>query len=505
MGLATTAILLASLAPLAQAQTVYDLAITKEDTPDPVEVGQNIHYFVNVTNAGTIAATLVSMNDTLPAGVTFVSVTPSTGCTTDPGFVNCTIAALAAGTTANFEIVVRADEAGEVVNVATTSSPVAERNGGNNRARASTLVVTSPADLHVNKTDEVDPVVLGGDITYHVNVSNEGGSPATNVVVSDTLPAGTTFVSVTPSAGCSGPVAGVLSCSIGTLAAGAWYDLEIVVSAGSIGVKTNTASATTEEFERDTQDNSDSEDTLVVPAPLVDLAITKDDVADPVFVGQNITYLINVTNVGTTAAENVTITDTLPAGVTLLSVTPPTGCSRSPGQFTCNIGTLAPSATYRLVVNVSADTAGDKVNGVRVDPTAPQVDPDRSNNAQRERTTVLTRAPSDLACVAQPEEVILVSWSAVAGATGYNVYRAVGGGSFAFVATTAGTSYQDTNTTVDETYSYYVTALSTAGESLPSEPCSATAIPFFPSAIAMAVAVVGLTATVAVLRRKRSG
>lgn len=357
---ATAAFLATSLAPLAQAQPIYDIAVSKEDTPDPVEVGENIHYFVNVTNVGNVPAAGVSMNDTLPGGVSFVSVTPALGCTTDPGFVNCTIPALAPGATVGFEIVVRADVVGDVVNGVTVSSPIPERNLGNNARRERTTILPTPADLHVDKRDVVDPVIAGGQITYIVNVSNEGGSPAANVVITDVLPLGTSFVSVTPSAGCSGPIAGELTCSIGTLAAGAWYELQIVVNAGNAGTKTNVARASTEEFERDTQDNEDQEDTLVLPPPLVDLAVTKDDRIDPVFAGDNITYLINVTNVGRTTAENVTVTDRLPAGVTLLSVTPPTGCSRSPGEFTCNIGTLGPGETYQLVVNVRQTLRGTR-------------------------------------------------------------------------------------------------------------------------------------------------
>ena len=51
----------------------------------------------------------------------------------------------------------------------------------------------NPADLAITKTDSPDPVVAGGLLTYTINVTNNGPADATEVVVTDTLPAGTTF------------------------------------------------------------------------------------------------------------------------------------------------------------------------------------------------------------------------------------------------------------------------------------------------------------------------
>ncbi len=66
-----------------------------------------------------------------------------------------------------------------------------------------TLLLAGPAAagdpvalLSVTKTDSPDPVAAGANLTYTITVQNLGPSTAPNVSLSDTLPAGTTFVSL---------------------------------------------------------------------------------------------------------------------------------------------------------------------------------------------------------------------------------------------------------------------------------------------------------------------
>ena len=71
---AVLVLLLAS--PAAAGLPVADLAVTNLDLPDPVGAGATLTYNIGLQNNGPQAATNVSVSDTLPAGVTFVSVTP---------------------------------------------------------------------------------------------------------------------------------------------------------------------------------------------------------------------------------------------------------------------------------------------------------------------------------------------------------------------------------------------------------------------------------------------
>jgi uncharacterized repeat protein (TIGR01451 family) len=63
------------------------------------------------------------------------------------------------------------------------------------------VCVAPTADLSITKTDSPDPVTTGDDLTYTVTVTNNGPDPATSVVVTDNLPAETTFVSCSSTGG----------------------------------------------------------------------------------------------------------------------------------------------------------------------------------------------------------------------------------------------------------------------------------------------------------------
>jgi uncharacterized repeat protein (TIGR01451 family) len=123
---------------------------------------------------------------------------------------------------------------------------------------ATPTVTTTPApgaDLSVVKTG----ATAAGDllrIDYTLAVSNGGPATATNVVVTDPLPAGVTFVSASSSQGsCSGTTTVV--CSLGTLAPGAGATIHLAVRAASPRLIVNTATVGGDEPDPDpTNDTS---------------------------------------------------------------------------------------------------------------------------------------------------------------------------------------------------------------------------------------------------------
>jgi uncharacterized repeat protein (TIGR01451 family) len=99
-------------------------------------------------------------------------------------------------------------------------------NLGNNLGQAA-AVVNALASLRIDKYDLVDPVEPDGIIAYVIVVTNTGPSDARGVVIRDALPAGVTFQSST--GGCVETPVGVLTCSVGQLAAGQQALIQVFV------------------------------------------------------------------------------------------------------------------------------------------------------------------------------------------------------------------------------------------------------------------------------------
>ncbi len=123
---------------------------------------------------------------------------------------------------------------------------------------------------------------------------------------------------------------------------------------------------------------------LAVRAPAADLQVSQSSTPTPAFVGQPLSYNLTVTNIGDLAAEDVLLTDVLPAGVTLLSV--PAGCLEAAGTMTCALGTLAAGTSVELTLVVSPLAKGPLSNTVIAAMATPDSNP--ANNASTSFTVV---------------------------------------------------------------------------------------------------------------------
>ncbi|MCP4594411.1 MAG: DUF11 domain-containing protein, partial [bacterium] len=240
------------------------------------------------------------------------------------------------------------------------------------------------ADLSLMKTESSDPVVAGANLDYAVTVSNAGPSDAQQVVVTDTLPAGVTFVSTN---GCVEDPYGVPTCTLGTIPADSstQYSIVVTVDSGTIGMITNQASVTSSTFELSPGDESTFQKTTVTSA--ADLAITKMDSSDPLAAGADLTWTVTVNNAGPSDAQQVVVTDTLPAGVTFVSTS---ACAEDPnGVPTCTLGTIpaGSSKQYAIAVTVDLDTVGLITNQASVTSDTPEANP--GNESTSVETTII--------------------------------------------------------------------------------------------------------------------
>jgi uncharacterized repeat protein (TIGR01451 family) len=118
-----------------------------------------------------------------------------------------------------------------------------------------------------------------------------------------------------------------------------------------------------------------------------DLSLTKTDSPDPARVGEQVTYTLAVQNAGPSSAAAVTVTDTLPAGVTYESATTSQGsCSQAAGTVTCALGTLTNGAGATITVKIRPLSAGSITNQANVSSSAS--DPVSGNNSASAPTTV---------------------------------------------------------------------------------------------------------------------
>jgi uncharacterized repeat protein (TIGR01451 family) len=136
-----TATDVANVLPLVDA----DVAITKAASPNPVLQGNALTYTLGVMNNGPAIATNVTVTDTLPSQVSYVSAISSQGtCSQASGTVTCSVGAMASGATATITITVTAVTRGSVTNTASVTATQTDPVMGNNSASNNppTLIVS---------------------------------------------------------------------------------------------------------------------------------------------------------------------------------------------------------------------------------------------------------------------------------------------------------------------------------------------------------------------------
>ncbi|OYV92613.1 MAG: hypothetical protein B7Z73_04905, partial [Planctomycetia bacterium 21-64-5] len=373
-----------------------NLSIAKLASPSPDTVGQNLTYVLIVSNAGPAAAADVTVSDTLPSGVTFVSdgsdVSGATLTNTN-GTITANLGTVASGAVDTVTIVVTPTAAGTISNTATVSTTTANAGAHTSATVQTTINPTSAAaNLSITKTASPSPDVVGQDLTYTIVVSDApGAADAAGVTVTDALPAGATFVSAldTTSGVSLSPTSGTISDNIGMVAAGTSETITITVTPTVTGTLSNTANVTMTTPNISTQTSATVLTTITTSSAAANLSITKTASPSPATVGQDLTYTIVVTNAaGAAAANNVFVIDTLPVGLaTLVSAQDTTrgvALTATGAAIKDDIGTMAAGTSDTIVVVATPLKTGQITNVATVHTTTPNV----SNN-----TTAVVMTP----------------------------------------------------------------------------------------------------------------
>ena len=376
-----------------------DVTVTKVG-PASVPAGQNLTYVITAQNVanGMSSADNVTIVDTLPDNLIFLSVAPSSGsCGTTPtansttgagnNTINCNLGTIANGAQQTVTVVVRPRTAlggttiTNVVDVTTTTPELAIVDGGlTNHAERPTNITVPVVGLFIDKVDNVDPVAVGDNVIYTIQVTNSGLSAAENVTVTDTLPTtNLNYISHTvPVGGSCGLVGNILTCSVPYLAAGAVTNFTVTMQGIAKGVDNNVATVTSNEIlaGNGTADNSGGGETTTVRTKADMEVVSKTPSAATVNLNQPFNFVIRVRNNGPNEADDVVVSDTLPAGMQLTgapvatvnsgTIVPavPAACTGVAGgsALTCNLGTVNLAAVVDISVPVRVVSAGGVFN-----------------------------------------------------------------------------------------------------------------------------------------------
>jgi uncharacterized repeat protein (TIGR01451 family) len=381
----------------------YDLQIVKLAQAQVV-AGSTFTATLNYRNSGPATATGVVVQDTLPAGISFVSSSPAPSSVAGH-VLTWNIGTLApSATSTSISLVLRADaglpDSSSVVNESrigdSSGIPDPDRNTTNNDSDAITTVIAR-ADTQISKTGP-QRVASGDQISYTMVYTNTGPSIARSVVITDTLPGDVTFVSASPAP--TSQNGALLTWNVGDLAPSAGGSITVVVSTifdqiEPVVTVINEVVITSTTRDDTPENNRDTHETDI---ETVDLSVIK--LMPPVVVsGSTFTVTLQWANAGPATARNVTLRDLLPINSPPLHVVSSTPAADGPG-LRWNLGDLTAgmSGTIAIVLRMptTAVSGTQYINTALIDTTTSR-DRDPSNDISTTTTTV--RPLADLSIV----------------------------------------------------------------------------------------------------------
>jgi uncharacterized repeat protein (TIGR01451 family) len=348
-----------------------ELGITKYPDRNPANynVGEDVVFTIYTQNVGTGTANNVVVTDTIPAGF---SVVDAAGGTVDGNTITWNIGNLLAGGDNTIQLTLRVLDGYQGQTLTNSVSAGCYQTG----------IVTNTSSIYVNraaleifKTTDRNPATynVGENVVYTITVDNEGPDAATNVVITDTLPEGLTFVSAT-NGGIWDANTRTITWNIGNMDNVEQFTATVTASVtGEAAAKTleNTATVDADQL------SNPLTATASIYVPSADLVLTKTvDKATPT-VKDTVVFTLIVNNNGPDTAVNVTVNDKLPAGLTYVSHVANFG-TYDPNSGLWTISSLPNGASAVLTITAVVEESGQIVNQANV--TALTWDPNLEGN-----------------------------------------------------------------------------------------------------------------------------
>jgi uncharacterized repeat protein (TIGR01451 family) len=346
--------------------------------------GDTISYTLTFTNAGPQPAYHTAITNVVPANTTFSSASSTAGWNCTPGNTPGSICVFGAGqllsgasgstvfaTTVNNPA---ASGVEQITNTASIGSDSIDPVTSTNSASVTTPVDAAP-DLALVKSAGVTTITPGNTITYALVLTNTGNQSATGIVLTETVPANSTYDAAMSSIGWScpdGSAAGSLcTLGIGNAASGTSVSRQFattVISPVPAGAQHLVNQAVVADDGTNgidlTPANNIATATTTIDAHVV-MSLTLSDGVITVQPGETITYTLLYTNSGDVGAGGFILTETVPANTTFDPTISTPGWSCAPDGNAGSVCTLNPGG-------LSGGANGSVTFGARVLLQVPQ-------------------------------------------------------------------------------------------------------------------------------------
>jgi len=414
-----------------------DLGLTKTKSPTPIAVGDTATSIIKVKNLGPRPATSqIQVKDALSPNESYQSFS-GTGwsCTHDGsatgGIVTCDYnGSLAMNETASdLTIKTTATGEGNMTNEACTGgttptlgggaslepSPYSDINTANDCSYgvATATSVANSADIVVTKTTSDTHVLTSeNNVTYTINVRNDGNATAKSVDLTDTIPQyisayntrPATAIGVTTTQGSCSVTNALVKCALGDIVKGSDVNVTLVVQRPMLdGNRTNTASAYST-LTGDTNRTNNVSSVNVLVDPIADMEMVSKQVAyankdanSSILAGTEATYTLQIRNNGPSSATDVNVSDLFSGeAFTFVSATADSGtCSYDTGtrEVKCTMGTLPSEALRSITIKIRPDHNATVTGAWQIDNTASVTsstfDSNTSNNRKDQNLTIV--------------------------------------------------------------------------------------------------------------------
>lgn len=379
------------------------LSIEKSGDEGPIRVGETVNYRITVTNNGNITLHNVTVADTV------LGITQNVG-TLAPGDFHVVV-----GT---YGPVSESDLPGPLINTATSDSDETDPEADHHHAELVPLRI----DLSLNKNLNTTSLVPGDQVTFEITITNGPNTvTATGVEVTDTLPAGYSFVDYSITQGTYAYTGPESVWSVGSLPADSSATLRVlavVLEEGPYEGRAEVSAHNQDDIDSApanasvAAEDDDDEVEVSIDTPSADLQVKKTVDNDNPLEGDTVVFTTLIHNDGPNTSTGIVLQDALPAGLTYISDT--SNGNYNPATNTWGVGTLiaGDAISFTLSALIDHGTAGTNLTSTALIIQSEVEDPSPDNN--QDSADVTPRSPESGAICKGKVIISEIAWAGTA-------------------------------------------------------------------------------------------